>query len=127
MNPFDLQNHIVAFIAEIEACAKFTTFANDRPVYLRDIATASSWLVKIYQGVSSAKVIEEIQSPQTDKALGDYWRQDEWGEREDEGTRATPHGGLLNRQHLFNRVDETAAIGSALIRKVRCMEAAHLR
>lgn len=82
MNSSELQQHIVAFIAEIEACAKATTFANDRPVYIQDIAAAASWLVKIYHGVSTADVVGEIKSPQTDKAFGDYWRQGEWGDRE---------------------------------------------
>jgi hypothetical protein len=78
MTSFELQHHIVAFLAEIEACAKSTTFANDGPVYRRDIATAASRLVKIYHGASTAEIIEEIKSPQTDKAFCDYWRQGEW-------------------------------------------------
>lgn len=82
MNPSDLQQHIIAFIAEIEACAKSTSFATDRPLYHQDIVTAASWLVKISRGVPTADVAAEIKSPQTDKAFGDYWRQGEWGDRE---------------------------------------------
>jgi hypothetical protein len=82
MNPAELQKHIVAFIAEIEECAKSTTFANDRPIYLQDIATSASWLVKVHHRVPTADVIEEITSPQIDKIFGDYWRQGEWGKRE---------------------------------------------
>ena len=82
MNSIELQQHIIAFISEIETCAKSTAFAGDRPVYLQDIATASSWLVKLNRGVLPDEVVKEILSPQIDKAFGDYWRQGVWGDFE---------------------------------------------
>lgn len=82
MDAADLQKHIITFIAEIEDCARSTSYASDRPIYNQDIATAASWLVKLNQGVAVADVIGEINSKQTDKMFGDYWRQGEWGSRE---------------------------------------------
>ena len=61
---------------------QINSIANDRPVYFRDIATAASWLVKLHHGAWTKDVIGEINSPQTDKIFGDYWRQGEWGNRE---------------------------------------------
>jgi hypothetical protein len=77
-----LQEKILEFIAVIETCLKSTTYADDRPVYLSDIASAASWLIKLHKGAPPVEVAREIISPKTDKQFGDYWRQGDCGDRE---------------------------------------------
>jgi hypothetical protein len=77
-----LQEHIIEFMSVIEKCLHSTSYANDRSVYTKDIARAASWLIKLHKGIFPLEVAQEIIDPKTDKDLGDYWRQGEWGDYE---------------------------------------------
>lgn len=77
-----LTEKILAFMAVIHACHAETTFANDRSVYAQDLMAAMGWLAALRAGTSAADVAAEINSPQTDKQFGDYWRQGEWGDKQ---------------------------------------------
>lgn len=77
-----LQRQILEFMSIIEECLKSTSYASDRAVYLKDMARAASWVIKLHKETSSLEIAREIINPETDKYFGDYWRQGEWGDRE---------------------------------------------
>lgn len=78
-----LEQQILEFMSVIEECLKSTSYADDRPVYLKDMAKAASWLIRLHKKVSPPlEIAQEIISTQTDKYFVDYWRQGEWGDRE---------------------------------------------
>ena len=77
-----LAKEIINFITVLDSCLIETTYANDREVYLKDIARAVHWLAELNRGADPQKVKEHILSPQTDKNFGDYWRNGVWGDRE---------------------------------------------
>lgn len=77
-----LQEQILDFMSVIEQNLRSTTYANDRAVYLTDLATAAKWLVRLHKNVPPERVAGEIVSAQTDKYFGDYWRQGKWGDEE---------------------------------------------
>ncbi len=74
-----LTEKILDFMAIISECHANTSFANDRLLYARDVATAMGWIVELKRGVDVEKVITKILSPETDKYFGDYWKQGGWG------------------------------------------------
>ncbi|MBI3611068.1 MAG: hypothetical protein HY204_10265 [Nitrospirae bacterium] len=77
-----LKKFILTFVGVISDCANSTKHADDRPVYLADIASAAQWLVDMDRGTRPEDVAAVICSDKTSKDFGDYWRQGEWGERE---------------------------------------------
>lgn len=82
-----LTQKILDFMAVIYHCYAHTNFANDRPVYARDIATAMGWIVDLRDGRGIEYVAKNILSPQTDKCFADYWRQGDWGNKEAEALK----------------------------------------
>ena len=74
-----LANLILDYMAVVCDCLAQSDFANDRPVYMGDLALASAWLVKLHRGETAAAVANDI--AQAGKALFDYYRQGPWGER----------------------------------------------
>ena len=76
-----LEEKILDFAAVVRDCLGATTYADDRPVYRNDLAAVAGWLVSLHRDVPARDVAETITNPQTDKALTDYYRQGEWGER----------------------------------------------
>jgi hypothetical protein len=77
-----LQEKILEFIVIIEDCLSSTTYANDRSIYINDIAIAAKWLVKLHKKESIVDICREIVSTETSKYFGDYWRQSPWGDNE---------------------------------------------
>ncbi len=77
-----LREQLTDFMSVVEENLRATTYANDRPVYMADLAQIAEWLVKLHKGVPPADVASEIIAPQTDKYFGDYWRQGKWGNNE---------------------------------------------
>lgn len=76
-----LRDRVIDFVGELEDCYQETTFAQDRPIFAKDIAVAAGWIVELRRGEEPEVVIEKILSTQTDKQFGDYWCNGEWGER----------------------------------------------
>lgn len=77
-----LRERIIEFMSVVEENLSSTTYANDRSVYMADLALLAKWLVKLHKKVPPTEVATEIVSPQTDKRFGDYWRQGIWGENQ---------------------------------------------
>ncbi|MFH2124595.1 MAG: hypothetical protein ABIJ50_14075 [Pseudomonadota bacterium] len=73
---------ILDFMAVIHECYSNTTFANDRSVYAKDLATAMGWIVELRAGINNQIVKDKIFSSVTEKHFGDYWRQGDWGDKE---------------------------------------------
>jgi hypothetical protein len=76
-----LEEKILDFAAVVRDCLDETTYADDRPVYTKDLAVVAGWLVDLHRGMPARDAAEIIVDPQTDKTLSDYYRQGEWGER----------------------------------------------
>ena len=76
-----LRDRVLDFVGTLEDCYRETTFAQDRPVFAKDIAAAAGWIVGLQRGEESEVVIEKILSTETDKQFVDYWRSGEWGDR----------------------------------------------
>jgi len=76
-----LRDRVIEFVGALEDCYRETTFAQDRPIFAKDIAAAASWIVELQRGEEPEVVIEKILSTETDKQFGDYWRNGEWGDR----------------------------------------------
>ena len=77
-----LRENILEFMSVIEVCLKSTNYAEDRTPYMKDIANAASWLIKLHKGTPPIDVAREIIDPQTDKLFLDYLKEGEWGEHE---------------------------------------------
>jgi len=73
---------ILDFMTVIHECYSNTTFANDRSVYAKDLATAMGWIVELRAGTNNQIVRDKILSLATEKHFGDYWRQGDWGDKE---------------------------------------------
>ena len=76
-----LRDRVIDFAGSLEDCYRETTFAQDRPIFAKDIAAATSWIVELHRGEEPETIVERILSTETDKQFGDYWRSGEWGER----------------------------------------------
>lgn len=82
MNNDQLILKILDFMTVIHECYSKTTFANDRSVYAKDLATAMGWIIELRAGTNIQIVKNRILSSDTEKHFGDYWRQGEWGDNE---------------------------------------------
>ena len=82
ISPDWLTNKIFDFVSTLHQCYVDTTYAQDRTVYAKDIATAVGWIVDIRNGHKVEAVISKILSLETAKFFGDYWRQGDWGDQE---------------------------------------------
>lgn len=74
-----LTSNILDFLSVLDKCLSETTYAQDRPIYASDMATAASWLVRLHQNQSPADVANIIIDSSTTKYFTDYWRQGDWG------------------------------------------------
>ncbi|UCF80377.1 MAG: hypothetical protein JSV08_07660 [Acidobacteriota bacterium] len=94
-----LEEKILDFAAVVWDCLGATTYADDWPVYLKDLAVITGWLVALHRGMPARDAAGIIVDPQTDKTLSDYYRQGEWGERHNRAfaalqTQVREHFGL---------------------------------
>lgn len=77
-----LETRILDFMSVIENCLNSSTYADDRPIYTKDLAEAAKWLLKLHRKIPPTEVASEITSSSTSKFFGDYWRQGQWGDME---------------------------------------------
>lgn len=74
-----LNSEILDFLSVLYKCLSETNFAQDRSLYKDDMATAASWLVKLYQNQSPMDVARIIIDSSTTKHFTDYCRRGDWG------------------------------------------------
>ena len=80
-----LKTHIEKFVEVIKECITNTTFKKDIEFYERDLLFVNSWLNDLeIENSNYMEVVTKILEPQTSKILTDYWRNGEWGDKQNQ-------------------------------------------